>query len=71
MIVKVSLLSKKWRTGRTLPRAILYNFSEATMGVGEGVSQIAAKVRYKRRDEFVDDPKEYNFIDSFDRNISG
>ena len=32
MIVRVSLLSKKWRKGRTLPTGMSNNFSEAAMG---------------------------------------
>ena len=34
MIVRVSFLRTKWWTGRTLPRDMSSNFSEADMGEG-------------------------------------
>ena len=52
IIVRVSLPSQK----RASPRGISYNFSEAPMKDGGGVSKIAAKSRYKRQEELEDDP---------------
>ena len=36
IIVRVSLPTKKWRTLRTLPRGMSYNFSEAAIRRGRG-----------------------------------
>ena len=65
IIVRVSTLSNKKKG--TLPRGMSYNFSEAAMRDGEGVSKIATKGRYKIQEDLEDDPLKFtkNYYKNF------